>query len=161
MNEMKTITFEIPDKVYEKNQKEIETIVSEADEALGRIHKSITCIQQEPEGEYDWAEQWLEEFGDENDNVDSLILKDEPLLKKISEKINTAIYYDNGYKYLNGAFVNIVHLVAVEINGRIHVHADVEHGMSDEDGSRVNTEYFDFTMRKRKDGTLEFMSRDN
>ena len=78
-------------------------------------------------------------------------MKDEPLLKKLSEKINTEIYYDNGYNLLNGAFVNILHLVAVEIDGELRVHADVEHGISDEDGQRVNCEDFDFTMKKGKD----------
>jgi hypothetical protein len=154
---MPTITFEIPDKVYEEKQKEIEKVISEADEAFGRIDSSIYCSKEsDADADMDWAEGWIVDMeGDFDIRVDEHVVKDVAILKDITDRIWKVFYYENGYGHLSGAFVNVAHLLVLDVAGTLHVHAYVEHGVNDCDESGTTYhETVDFKMQKDKEGKL-------
>jgi len=153
------ITFEIPDKIYGKNQKETERIVSEADEAFGHIDQSITCRQEsQSDVDTDWAEMWLEDVaGDYDIHPEDHIVKDANTLKEITDRIWKTVYNENGYGMLSCSFVNVEHLLVLDISGIYLVHIYVEHGVNDGDeGCTKHCNTFDFKMKRNEKGKLEY-----
>ena len=125
------IKINIPDEIYKEHRNEIESIITETDETIGKISEKI-YIQYSNDDHYT-LQQAEEYISDHNEILE--IMTDKELLKLLKDLINEQVYYINGYHHISGAWSEVVELNVVETSNRYVIFAYVKYGINDGDGS--------------------------
>jgi len=152
------VIINIPNIIYEENEKKIEKIIERCDEDLGRISEIINTSYESGGSEFGYEDDYAEVLAYEyiEDEENGKMVKDMEIIKKIDSYITDKYYYGNFWHKTHGGYATVKSLAVVDLDDKYRVFSVVEHGIQDEDGKKSYTDITYAHIDKKIEKTLDW-----